>query len=97
MADNIIVAVFRSVDPAYATAKAIKDLKGHFQVKELGPAKWVLGISVDRNLEAGTTIIHQKKYINDMVSRFGQQDAAPIGLLALRRRGREATRRSDSL
>ncbi len=27
MADNIIVAVFSSVDPAYETAKAIKDLK----------------------------------------------------------------------
>jgi hypothetical protein len=60
--------------------QVINDLKGHFQVKELGPIKWVLGISVDRNLEAGTTIIHQKKYINDMVTRFGQQDAAPIGL-----------------
>ena len=40
--------------------QVMNDLKGHFQVKELGPIKWVLGISVDRNLEAGTTIIHQK-------------------------------------
>ena len=36
----------------------IYDLNEHFQVKELGPAKWVLGISVERNYEAGTTVIH---------------------------------------
>ena len=60
--------------------KTIADLKGHFQVKELGPVKWVLGISVDRDFEGGVTTIHQKKYINDMVNRFGQQDAAPVGL-----------------
>ena len=42
--------------------------------------KWVLGISVDRNPEVGVTVIHQRKYINDMVVRFGQQNAAPIGL-----------------
>ena len=35
---------------------------------------------MDRNHEAGVTVIHQRKYINDMVVRFGQQNAAPIGL-----------------
>ena len=54
-------------------------------MKELGPVKWVLGILVDRNFEAGITTIHQKKYINDIVVRFGQQDAAPIGLPYARR------------
>jgi hypothetical protein len=85
--DGIAVIMAVYVDDLVITGRTtelvkqtIRDLKGHFQVKELGPAKWILGISVDRNLEAGTTIIHQKKYINDMVSRFGQQDAAPIGL-----------------
>ena len=51
--------------------KTISDPKGHFKVKELGQVKWVLGISVDRNYEAGTTTIHQRKYINDMITRLG--------------------------
>ena len=40
----------------------------------------MLGISVERNYEAGTTAIHQKKHINDMITRFGQQNTAPIGI-----------------
>ena len=35
---------------------------------------------MERNHEAGTIVIHEKKYINDMITRFGQKDAAPIGL-----------------
>ena len=72
--DDLIIA---SKTPALVK-KTISDLKGHFQVKELGPVKWALGI--EREFESGTTTIHQKKCINDMVARFGQQDAAPIGL-----------------
>jgi hypothetical protein len=60
--------------------QTVKDLQQHFQVKELGPVQWLLGIAVQRDREAGTTIIHQHKYITDMVERFGQQDAAPINL-----------------
>ena len=60
--------------------KTISNLKGHFQVKEFGPLKWGLGISVDRDFATGITTIYQKKYINDMVIRFGQQDAASVGL-----------------
>ena len=40
----------------------------------------MLGISVERDTTTGVTMIHQKKYINDIAARFGQQDAAPIGL-----------------
>ena len=76
-------SVIASNTPALVQ-KTIIDLKGHFQVKELGPVKWVLGISVDRDFEGGITTIHQKKYINDMVVRFGQHDAAPVGLLYAR-------------
>ncbi len=42
--------------------------------------QWLLGIAVQRDKEAGTTIIHQHEYIADMVERFGQQDSAPINL-----------------
>ena len=46
----------------------------------MGNAKWILGIAICRDLDAQTTVIHQQKYINDMVERFGQQQAAGINL-----------------
>jgi hypothetical protein len=60
--------------------RIINALKGYFQVKELGSARWILGIAITRDIHAGITTIHQHKYIQDMVARYGQQDAAPIGL-----------------
>ena len=60
--------------------QTVRDLQQFFQVKELGPVQWLLGIAVQRDKEAGTTLIHQQKYINDMVERFGQRDAAALNL-----------------
>ncbi len=60
--------------------QTVRDLQQHFQVKELGPVQWLLGIAVQRDREAGTTLIHQHKYISDMVERFGQRDAAALNL-----------------
>ncbi len=31
-------------------------------------------------MDADITIMHQAKYIMDMVNRYGQQDSAPVGL-----------------
>ena len=60
--------------------RAVRDLQQHFHVKEIGPAQWLLGIAVQRDKEAGTTVIHQHKYISDIMERFGQQDAASLNL-----------------
>ena len=60
--------------------QTVQDLHRQFQVKELGPVQWLLGIAVQRDKEAGTTLMHQHKYIMDMVERFGQRDAAPLNL-----------------
>jgi hypothetical protein len=47
--------------------KIINALKRYFQVKELGLARWILGIAITRDTHAGITTIHQHKYIQDMV------------------------------
>jgi hypothetical protein len=74
--DDLVIAA-RTEEIIRAT---INDLKTHFQVKALGATQWLLGIAVHRNKEARTTLIHQHKYILDMVDRFGQRDAAAINL-----------------
>ena len=50
--DGIAVTMAVYVDDLVITGRTtelvkqtIRDLKGHFQVKELGPAKWILGIT----------------------------------------------------
>ncbi len=60
--------------------QTIQDLQKYFQVKELEPIQWLLGIAVQRDKEAGTTLMHQHKYIMDMVERFGQRDATALNL-----------------
>jgi hypothetical protein len=60
--------------------RTIESLKSHFLIKELVPAKWILRIAIVRDMDAGATILHQAKYIMDMLSRYGQQHSAPDGL-----------------
>ena len=57
-----------------------EELKAQFKVKSLGEVSWILGIAAERNLEDRTFILHQRKYINDMVVKFGQQNAAARNL-----------------
>ncbi len=63
---SIIMAVF--VDDLLIAAKTpklikhtIQSLKQHFHVKELGPAKWILGIAILRDMDADITTMHQSK------------------------------------
>ena len=46
-------------------------LKERFKIKKLGSIIWILGIAVERDINKGTLIMHQEKYIMDLVERFG--------------------------
>ena len=76
-----IIAIY--VDDLLITARTdalVAEVKGllkeRFKIKELGPINWILGIAVERDLIKGTLIMHQQKYIMDMVERFGMENAA---------------------
>lgn len=82
---SIIMAVF--VDDLQIAAmttslikRTIDSLKGHFLIKELGLAKWILGIATVRDIRASIAAMHQSKYIMDMVNRYGQQDSTAVDL-----------------
>ncbi|KAE9359925.1 hypothetical protein PF008_g2010 [Phytophthora fragariae] len=47
-------------------------------MKELGPAKFILGMEIDHDMTAGTHKIKQTRYIDDVVERFGQENAKPV-------------------
>ena len=74
--DDLLIAA----RTAALVQRTIELLKSHFLIKELGPTKWILGIANIRDMDARTIIMHQAKYIMDMVNRYGQQDSASVGL-----------------
>ena len=46
-----------------------------FEMKDLGPAKQILGTKISRDRSAGTLKISQELYIEKVLSRFGINDA----------------------
>ena len=71
---------FAGSDPALI--QMVKDeLNQSFDMKDMGELKWFLGSEVVQDVENGTTVIHQAKYINDLVDQFEslpQIDVIPI-------------------
>ncbi|KAE9292008.1 hypothetical protein PR003_g24876 [Phytophthora rubi] len=67
---------------AAKTSEKIRDvkdaLKNAFKMKKLGPAKFILGMEIDHDMTAGTLKIKQTRYIDDVVERFGQENAKPV-------------------
>ena len=62
------------------TKIAKDELKEKFKVKDLGQVNWLLGITVERDMKSGTFVIHQHKYIQDMVTKYGQEGSASVTL-----------------
>jgi hypothetical protein len=46
-------------------------LNGRFSMKDLGPVKWYLGITIERNRTERTIKLSQKGYLEKVLSRFG--------------------------
>ena len=55
-----------------------KRIKERFTIKDLGEARWVLGISVDIDHNKKAITIHQAKYIDDMLQRYQMEDCKPV-------------------
>lgn len=55
-----------------------RQLSAEFKMKDMGPVKHILGISVERDGPVGTITIMQKQYINDVISRFNMKDANSV-------------------
>ena len=50
-------------------------LKNAFKMKEIGPANFILGMEIKHNTTARTLIFKHTRYIDDVVKRFGQENA----------------------
>jgi hypothetical protein len=72
--DDLCVAASTKVE-----MKTFKEeLKKHFEITDLGPVKWILGIRVTRDRVACTISLDQQAYIEKMATRFGLENAHPV-------------------
>lgn len=58
--------------------KVICTLKSHFAIKELGDLTQCLGMEVAYNREARTLQVTQTRYIEDLLRRYGLENANPV-------------------
>ncbi|GMF64131.1 unnamed protein product [Phytophthora fragariaefolia] len=48
-----------------------------FRIKDLGKARFILGIEIDYDMERRTLGISQKAYTESIIKKFGQENAKP--------------------
>ena len=53
------------------------ELSKAFSITDLGPLSYFLGMQVMRNRSMGTLIIHQNKFINEILKSFGMLNIKP--------------------
>ena len=55
-----------------------KDLQRNFEIKDLGEAHHILGMSILRNRHKYTLTISQKNYLENVLERFNMKDCKPV-------------------
>lgn len=58
-------------------ALARRELTQSYKTKDLGDAKLILGIRIDRDREAGTLTISQRAYLERVLARYGMSNCSP--------------------
>lgn len=61
-------------------AKVKRDLNAKYKLTDLGPANWLLGIRINRNLAERTVALSQHAYINSILTRFNFNDLKPSAI-----------------
>ena len=55
----------------------IEQLKERFDTVDLGDARFLLGMAIQRNVDAGTIFLTQEAYAKAVLDKFGMADACP--------------------
>jgi len=76
----IIVAVyiddFLFISMSLKFVKSSKsEMSGHFKMKDLGPAKWILQMELNHDISNGVTTLSQFQYIEEIFEHHGMADS----------------------
>ncbi|CAM8972041.1 unnamed protein product [Rhodiola kirilowii] len=63
-----------------AIAKIMGDLSVHFDMKDLGHAKKILGVNILRDKQTKTIYHSQSDYLSKVVDKFSMKDSKPISV-----------------
>lgn len=74
--DDFITSYAREDKEEWLSIKA--KLKQRFNIKDLGPAAWVLGMAIKRDRKARTITLDQELYITKALERYGLQECKPV-------------------
>lgn len=72
--DDILIA---SNDPSEMD-KMKASLSKTFNMKDLGPLHYCLGIEFEQDLDKGVIVMKQQKYVTEILERFGMVDCNPV-------------------
>jgi len=79
----IIVAVY--MDDFLFISKSLKfvessksEMSSHFEMKDLGPEKWILQMELNHNILNGVTTLSQSQYIEEILERHGMANSRPV-------------------
>jgi len=81
--DLLIIAIY--VDDKLIFSKNVDTIKHlklqlseHFEITDLGEARWILGMEVVRNCQQGIISLSQRRYIETILDRFGLKDGRSV-------------------
>src|ERR1700678_755548 len=82
---NNIVVLFIHVDDTTMTGNFIllindfkQRIEKQFDITDLGPISWLLGLAVTRNRTERTLLLSQESYINSLLHRFNLEDVKTL-------------------
>ena len=85
ISDKSFVYLLLYVDDMLIAAKNMSDvmilkksLSEEFEMKDLGPAKKILGMEIQRDRKAGKLYLSQRRYIEKVLEKFGMQNSKPV-------------------
>lgn len=85
VSDDSLIWIALYVDDLLIVSNNISELKTFkqqlsslFDMKDLGEAHFILGIEIIRNREEKSTLLSQRRYIDDILHRFGMEDCKPV-------------------
>jgi hypothetical protein len=64
-------------DSPQSSSRIKKEMRGFFELVDLGPISWLLGVSVSHDPKNRTIALGQETYIDQILTRFGLDKARP--------------------
>ena len=68
--DDIIIACKNQANIDDLAAQLCK----HFELHDIVPTSWLLGIAINQDIAKGTISLCQSLYVNDVLKRFGMEN-----------------------